>query len=199
MRSVFNACRESQPWNRGLACVFMFEVEELKEIAIKDHYGLTTPCTKNSYSNVFSLGMAGSAACILDLVPGQRCVFKKLQWLNTAYCAACKMSNCSRNTALQWWCAEAPGRKAQAIKWKIPAEDVFPFLIWRKRVLFEAGMSVENTENRRRWENDLIELGILSKHAVSANPTAFLLWRSQSGLTYMLCNCSPDPPIWHAP
>lgn len=52
-----------------------------------------------------------------------------------------------RNTALQWWCTEAPGRKAGAIKWKIPAEDVFPFLMRRKRVLFEAGRSVENTEN----------------------------------------------------
>lgn len=52
-----------------------------------------------------------------------------------------------RNTALQWWCTEAPGRKAGAIKWKIPAEDVFPFLMRRKRVLFEAGKSVENTEN----------------------------------------------------
>lgn len=52
-----------------------------------------------------------------------------------------------RNTALQWRSAEAPGRKAAAIKWKIPAEDVFPFLMRRKRVLCVAGRSVENTEN----------------------------------------------------
>lgn len=38
-------------------------------------------------------------------------------------------------------------REVGSTKWKIPAEDVFPFPMGRKRVLLEAGNSLENTEN----------------------------------------------------
>lgn len=58
------------------------------------------------------------------------------------------MSNCSgKKYSTAGWCAEAPAREAGSAKWKIPAEDLFPFPMGRKRVLLEAGNSLENTEN----------------------------------------------------
>lgn len=60
------------------------------------------------------------------------------------------MSNCSgKKYSIAGWCAEALAREAGSAKWKIPAEDVFPFPMGRKRVLLEAGNSLENTENTR--------------------------------------------------
>lgn len=59
-----------------------------------------------------------------------------------------KTSNCSgKKYSIADWCAEAPVREVGSAKWKIPAEDVFPFPMGRKRVLLEAGNSLENTEN----------------------------------------------------
>lgn len=71
----------------------------------------------------------------------------------TEYNSLCRLTN----EKLQWkeiqragcW-AEAPARGAGAAKWKIPAEDVFPFPMGRKRVLLEAGDSLENSENTRK-------------------------------------------------
>ena len=84
-------------------------------------------------------------------VPIKICFSKiRMEWMPLVVLAAKCQTAVERNTALQWWCTEAPGRKAGAIKWKIPAEDVFPFLMWRKRVLFEPGRSVENAENTRK-------------------------------------------------
>lgn len=58
------------------------------------------------------------------------------------------MSNCSgKKYSIAGWRAEAPAREARSAKWKIPAEDVFPLPMGRKRVLLEAGNSLENTEN----------------------------------------------------
>lgn len=71
----------------------------------------------------------------------------------TEYNSLCRLTN----VKLQWKeiqhasCgAEAPAREAGVAKWKIPAEDVFPFPMGRKRVLLEAGSSSENTENTRK-------------------------------------------------
>lgn len=53
------------------------------------------------------------------------------------------MSNCSgKKYSIAGWCAEALAREAGSAKWKIPAEDVFPFPMGRKRVLLEAGNSL---------------------------------------------------------
>lgn len=198
MGIAFHACRESQPRNRGLAYVFYVWSVGAKGKCYKRARRFDN-AIHNICWDVFSLGMPGRllafwTQCLC------RDVFLKIcnEWIQLIVLAAKCQTAAERNTALQWWCAEAPGRKARAIKWKIPAEDVFPFLIWRKRVLFEAGMAVENTENRRRWENDLIELRELKQTCSFSQPTAFLLCRSQNELTYKLYNCSRDPPIWHA-
>lgn len=59
-----------------------------------------------------------------------------------------KPTNCSGNkSSIAGWCAEATAREARTAKWKIPAEDVFLFPVGRKRVLLEAGSSLENTES----------------------------------------------------
>lgn len=129
-------------------------------------------------------------------------VFLKIcnDWIQLIVQTAKCQTAVERNTALQCWCAEAPSRKAQAIKWKIPAEDVFPFLIWRKRVLLEACMSVANTEKRRRrWENDLIDLKEF-KHKMLFWPSRYILavLRLNNPPTHMLYNCLQDPQL-HMP
>lgn len=70
------------------------------------------------------------------------------------------MSNCSgKKYSITGWCAEAPAREGGTVKWKIPGENSFPFPMGRKRVLLEAGRSLENTgEHRENDKNDLIEL-----------------------------------------
>lgn len=58
------------------------------------------------------------------------------------------MSNCSgKKYSIADGRAEAPAREAGTAKWKIPAEDMFPFAMGRKRVLLEAGSALENTES----------------------------------------------------
>lgn len=70
----------------------------------------------------------------------------------TEYDSVCRLTN----VKLLWkeiqhtGCAEAPAREAGSAQWKIPAGDVFPFPMGRKRVLLEAGDSLENPENTRK-------------------------------------------------
>lgn len=71
--------------------------------------------------------------------------YNSLCWLKKRQTAV------ERNTALQTWCAEAPVREVGSAKWKIPAEDVFPFPMGRKRVLLlEAGNSLEIQKTQGR-------------------------------------------------
>lgn len=91
----------------------------------------------------------------------------------TEYNSLCRLENAK----LQWKeiqhcrlvCAEAPAREAGSAKRKIPARDVFPFPMGRKRVLLEAGDSLENTENREDDKMTSLNSDKLSKHVVLAN------------------------------
>lgn len=132
-------------------------------------------------------------------VPIEVCFSKiRMEWMPLVVLAAKCQTAVERNTALQWWCTEAPGRKAGAIKWKIPAEDVFPFLMRRKRVLFEAAGLWKIQKTQGRWENDLIELWELKQANSFSQHTTFLrCFCPNNKLTYKLYNhpCAPVPNV----
>lgn len=194
MRTVFNAGRDSKHEIEGwflYLCLKGWSKEKCYKRSYLFDYTIHKILSKHLLS--WEMVKRRFALCTLCLYGN---MFFKIsrKWIQLIVLAAKCQAAVERNTALQWWWAEAPGRKARAIKWKIPAEDVFPFLIWRKRVLFEACMSVENTENRGRWENDLTELGELKQTCSFSQSSAFLqCLRLNNKVPYTLYNCSQAP------
>lgn len=58
------------------------------------------------------------------------------------------MLNCSgKKYSIVGWGVEVLVREVGFVKWKIFVEDVFLFLMGRKRVLLEVGNFLENIEN----------------------------------------------------